>query len=337
MLFGASPVSPKGYVCSRSSGPIVIDGNLDEPAWKDAPWSDEFVDIEGEARPRPRFRTRVKMVWDDQYFYIAAELEEPHVWGTLKKHDSVIFHDNDFEVFIDPDGDNHEYYELEINALNTEWDLRLLKPYRDGGPALNEWEIPGLETATHANGTLNDASDTDRGWTVEMALPWKALAEFANRPAPPRDGEQWRVNFSRVEWQHEVTEGKYRKVAGTKEDNWVWSPQGVIDMHRPEMWGYVQFSTAKPGQATFRPDPSDPVRKLLMQVYHAQRDYQKAHNRWAENLDELALSVANSLHVAGAPTIEAKRDGYEATVLLRLPDGKTQRWRIRQDSRIWTD
>ena len=59
------------------------------------------------------------MLWDDDYFYIGAELREPHVWGTLTAHDSVIFHDNDFEVFIDPNGDNHEYYEFEINALGT--------------------------------------------------------------------------------------------------------------------------------------------------------------------------------------------------------------------------
>src|SRR6266850_4554702 len=92
----------------------------------------------------------------NQYFYISIEMEEPHVWGTLTKHDSVIFHDNDFEVFIDPNGDNHEYYEFEINALNTGWDLFLTKPYRDGGKAIDSWEIPGLKTAVYVNGTVND-------------------------------------------------------------------------------------------------------------------------------------------------------------------------------------
>ncbi len=119
------------------------------------------------------------MLWDDNYFYVAARLDEPHVWGTLTKHDSVIFHDNDFEIFIDPDGDNHQYYEIEINALNTEWDLFLGKPYRNGGPAVNEWEIPGLKTGVHVYGTLNNPSDRDEGWSVEFAIPWKVLAEYA--------------------------------------------------------------------------------------------------------------------------------------------------------------
>ena len=57
-----------------------------------------------------------------------------------------------------------------------------------------------------------------------------------------------------VEWQHQIVESEYRKVPDTPEDNWVWSPQGVIDMHRPERWGYVQFSTAKPGEAVYRVD-----------------------------------------------------------------------------------
>jgi hypothetical protein len=147
---------PRGYVCHRAPSPVTIDGTLDDPAWQAAPWTDYFIDIEGDRRLKPRFRTRAKMLWDDKYFYFAASLEEPHVWGTLTKHDSVIFHDNDFEIFLDPDSDNHKYFEFEINALNTGWDLFLPKPYKDGGKADNGWEIPGLKTAVHVDGTLND-------------------------------------------------------------------------------------------------------------------------------------------------------------------------------------
>src|SRR5579883_1689247 len=326
-------IPPKGYVCSRASGPIAIDGRLDDAAWQAAPWTDAFVDIEGDVRPRPRFRTRAKMLWDDTYFYVAARLDEPHVWGTLTKHDSVIFHDNDFEIFIDPDGDNHEYYEIEINALNTEWDLFLKKPYRDGGPALNEWEIPGLKTAVHIEGTLNNPADVDSFWSVEFAIPWKVLAEFAHRPAPPRDGDQWRVNFSRVEWRHEVVDGRYRKVPRTREDNWVWSPQGAIDMHRPERWGYVQFSTAPAGQAIYRPDPAGPVRDRLMQVYQAQRAFHDRNKRWAEKLEDLQLPGPAGLP-QHATSLRLTRDGYEAAIAFTPPGGTSQTWTIRQDSRI---
>jgi hypothetical protein len=325
--------APKGYVCNRAIAPIQIDGRLDDEAWKSALWTDLFVDIQGDVRPRPRFQTRAKMLWDDTYFYVGALLEEPHVWGTLTKHDSVIFQDNDFEIFIDPDGDNQEYYEIEINALNTEWDLFLKKAYRDGGPAINEWEIPGLKTAVHISGTLNDYKDTDQSWSVELAIPWKVLAEYAHRPSPPKDGDQWRINFSRVEWQHRIVGGKYFKVPNTPEDNWVWSPQGAIDMHRPERWGYVQFSTAPAGQAVYQPDPAGPVRDRLMQIYRAQKTYFDKNGRWAANIDDLKLFDIPGLpeHTTSLKLVPA---GYEAAITFSPPGAAPRTLTIQKDSRI---
>jgi hypothetical protein len=283
-------LEPKGYVAYRTATPLTIDGRLDDREWKNAPLSDVFVDIEGDAKPRPRHETRVRMLWDDAYLYIGATLVEPHLWGTLTQHDSVIFRDNDFEVFIDPNGDNHEYYELEINALNTTWDLFLPKPYKDDGKALDGWEIAGLKTAVHLDGTLNDARDTDRGWSVEMALPWKALGEQARRPSPPRDGDQWRINFSRVQWPLEVDGRNYRKPQGAKEGNWVWSPQGAVDMHRPERWGYVQFSAQPSGPVAFVPNADQPILDFLHAAYYAQREFRKKQGRWASSFQELAIT-----------------------------------------------
>jgi hypothetical protein len=279
---------PKGYVCYRTTAPIRVDGAITDAEWAAAPWTDAFVDIEGDKQPKPRFKTRVKMLWDDEALYIAAELEEPHVWATLTEHDSVIFHDNDFEVFLDPDGDNHLYGELELNALNTTWDLLLTKPYKDGGKAVNAWEITGLKTGVKINGTLNDSRDKDTGWTLEIKWPWKGLKELSGVAMPPRDGDQWRINFSRVEWPLAVVDGAYRPVAGRRENNWVWSPQGVVNMHRPETWGYVQFSTGAPGRASFKPDVTLPARRWLHTVYYAQGEFRKSHGRWATTLAELA-------------------------------------------------
>ena len=93
-------------------------------------------------------------------------------------------------------------------------------------------EIPGLRTAVAIDGTINNPRDRDRGWTVEIAFPWSAFRERSGigRPTP---GDEWRVNFSRVE---------HERVAGKKEDNWVWSPQGAVNMHIPDRWGYVEFA-----------------------------------------------------------------------------------------------
>ena len=227
--------APKSYDCYRTPTPIQIDGKLNDRAWKTAPWTTDFVDIEGSAKPKPRFRTHMKMLWDDNYLYIAAELREPDVKAALTQHDSRIYDDNDFELFLKPPVtvDSQPatgYFEFEINALNTSWDLFLNKPYNQGGKADNSWDIAGLKTAVAIEGTLNSPNDTDRGWTLEIAWP---LTAFASRQTvlPPQSGTTWRINFSRVEW----------KPGNPKEDNWVWSPQGVINMHVPERWGYLHF------------------------------------------------------------------------------------------------
>lgn len=332
----ASFAHPRGYVCYRADGRIHVDGRLDEKAWSRAPWTEDFTDIEGDARPKPALRTRAKMLWDDAYLYIAADLVEPDLWATLTEHDSVIFHDNDFEFFIDPNGDSHEYYEFEINALGTNWDLLLPRPYKDSGKAVNDWEIRGLQSAVHLDGTLNDPRDRDRGWTIELAVPWEALGELARRRSPPGDGDQWRVNFSRVEWTLENAGGAYRKVAGRSEHNWVWSPQHVIDMHRPEQWGYLQFSSATTGTVAFEPDPSWPARRWLHQVYYAQRAYRETHGRWAASLAELAVANPDDPRLTRGSLLAADTV-FDASVDLKLVDGSGERWHIRQDALIWPE
>jgi len=317
---------PRGYVAFKSPKPPTLDGKLDDECWKAAPWSEDFVDIEGPAKPKPPHRTRMKMLWDDTALYIAAELTEPHVWATLTAHDAVIFADPDFEVFLDPDGDSHLYGELELNAKNTTWDLLLTKPYKDGGRAVNGWEIAGLKTAVHVNGTLNDPTDRDTGWTVEIAWPWAGLGELHRNPkgVPPSDGDQWRINFSRVEWDFDIKGGKYVKQK-KPEHNWVWSPQGVIDMHRPERWGYVQFSTKAAGPVAFAPDPHHAAKMLLHDVYYAEREYRKTHGRFTPRLADLALPKA----AVGVPELEVSSFGFEARL-----KGESATWVIGSDAHI---
>lgn len=291
--------NPEKYVAHRSLNSLEVDGKLDEESWQKAAWSNDFVDIEGEHAPAPPYRqTRVKMLWDDEYFYIGAELEEPDIWATYTERDAVIFHENDFEVFIDPDGDSHNYYELEINALGTIWDLILLKPYRDGGPALNAWDIRGLKSDVHIYGTLNDPSDEDEKWTVELAFPWKMLKEAANPNRRPENGEQWRINFSRVHWKIKSENGIYIKEINPAtgksypEFNWVWSEQGKIAMHQPETWGYVQFSDIEVGSkvATFETSPIESIKWSLYQFYYAQRAYFNTKGSYASSIEALALA-----------------------------------------------
>ena len=313
------------YVALRAPETLAIDGSLDEAAWTAAPSTATFVDIQGDPLPEPRLATSAKMLWDAEYLYIGVVMVEPHLWATLTERDSVIFYDNDFEVFLDPDDDTHNYYELEINALGTEWDLLLQKPYRDGGPALNEFDTPGLLSAVRLVGTLNDPSDLDEGWSMEIAIPWNALRAIAGRTVPPVDGDVWWANFSRVEWKLDVaptdagdTYVKRTNEAGASlpEDNWVWSPQGVIAMHEPESWGLVMFAD----QLATEFDPSSPrafvapadfeQRGFLRAVYESQAAFRAQHGLFSEASAELGINPKDLGDWALA--LHTTPSGYEA-------------------------
>ena len=343
----AMPYAPRKYVTYRAPSAVTVDGRLDDTAWTSAPWTDAFVDIEGGARPRPRLQTRAKMLWDDEYFYVAAEMEEPDVWGTLTERDAVIFRDNDFEIFIDPDGDTHAYAELEVNALGTPWDLLLIKPYRDGGPAIHAWDIAGLKIGIDVRGTLNRPGDRDTGWSVEIAMPWAILRETAPGRKTPQIGDRWRVNFSRVQWQVDpgagpstpLGTGGYvkRMRPGTTtplpEDNWVWSPQGAIDMHMPERWGYVQFSGLRAGAGTepFADDPNERVLWALRRLYYRQRRVRAANGQYARTLEALRASDIRVDGLEFSPVMQTTESLYEISA--RGFNNATIH--INQDGRVW--
>jgi hypothetical protein len=341
------PISPRHYVCYKAASPVIVDGLINEADWNSVPWSEYFVDIEGSLKPLPTYKTRMKMLWDDKYLYIAAELEEPHVWATLTERESVIFYDDDFEVFIDPDGDTHHYIEYEMNALNTQWDLMLLKPYRDDvkqNVAIDNWNLNGMKSAVHVNGTINNPIDTDKGWTIEIAFPLDALTELSATGKNPVQGEQYRIGFSRVDWTVDVVDGKYKKrthkVDGIDkplpENNWIWSPQGVIAMHQPETWGFLQFSEMLAGKGVdaYVPDPDNEVKWALRLIYYRQKAYFEKNNSYTWDMNALGLANYVVNEKPFHPSIKMTFSTWEA--IATSLDGKST-WHIMQDGRIWRE
>ncbi|HQK37456.1 MAG TPA: carbohydrate-binding family 9-like protein [Bacteroidales bacterium] len=328
------------YVIYRTAEEMKIDGKTEEKNWLLAPWTSWFQDIEGDVHAQvPRFRTRVKMLWDDEYLHVFAELEESDLWATITQRDAVIFHDNDFEIFIDPDGDTHYYYEIELNAFNTVWDLFLSRPYRDGARPLTSWNLVGLKTAVSLQGTLNNPNDRDTSWTVEIAIPFRGLTEYS-WGGKPRSGDQWRLNFSRVEWKTTVVDVRYVKETDPatgkpcREDNWVWSPIGAVDMHRPERWGFVQFSDILAGHGVqpFFFDPENEVKDELRKLYYAQREYALREGHYASSLRELKKSQLLFFPLAFNPELKSTFTLYE---IIASRTNSSWQWHIDQSGRVW--
>lgn len=252
------------YTAHRVSERIRIDGKLDEAVWAQAPRSPRFSDILTGARAV--HDTHAMVVWDDTHLYIAYRIEEPFVHAKYTNYNDPIYYDNDVEFFI---AGRDGYYEFEVNAFNTcyevfflwndayensgfarmpEFARSKLKPFNGvgftnhprGGRLGNfNWSFPGKQTAVHIDGTVNDDKDRDRGWTVELAFPWKGLAPLAraeNRTLPPREGDVWRMDFSRF--------NTYKEAPPAKDSGgWVWTRHGIWDSHIPECFARVRFST----------------------------------------------------------------------------------------------
>lgn len=251
------------YTARRVKNAPVIDGKLDEAVWQNAERSSRFVDLIHDTEAY--MDTRAAVLWDDDYLYVGYWLEEPNVTATLTERDSPIYTDNDAELFIAGiDG----YYEFEINAFGTIYEVLFFwedvfeekgysqmpefdrtnegaRPFdgvgykhpRSKRIGFWNWDYPGLLSAVHIDGTINDPEDTDKGWTVELALPWEGLGILAKgdgRALPPKESDVWRMDFSRFNTHKKDT---------TDSGGWAWSSHGVWDSHVPECFTYVSFSS----------------------------------------------------------------------------------------------
>jgi Carbohydrate family 9 binding domain-like len=261
------------YTAYHVGEPIRIDGKLNEAAWQQAPLSPRFVDI---ITGQPTIHANhAQVLWDDTNLYVAFRCEEPFLHAKFTTNNSPIYYDNDEEVFI---AGRDAYYEFEINGFNTTyeaffiWDDAYEKdgyaqspefartnmiPFNGvgftnhprGGRLGNfNWHFPGKQTAVFLDGTVNDDSDRDRGWTVELAFPWagmKGLTRADGRALPPKDGDIWRMDFSRF--------NSYKEAPPAKDSGgWFWTRHGVWDSHIPELFAYIKFSTNDVGTVKSR-------------------------------------------------------------------------------------
>ncbi len=329
-------IAPQCYTSIQPIDTMVIDGQANETSWKQVPWTTNFVDIDYANQAQPRYRTRAKMLWDSANFYILAELEEPHLWARWLQRDTIIYWDNDFEVFIDVNGDTHHYFEIELNALNTVWDLMLTQPYRDGGQAIFSWDAKGLTTAVALHGTLNNPNDLDTGWTVEMAIPWQSLVETLPKKERALANKQIRINFSRVEWTTEVQGTGYQKKA-IPEANWVWSPQRTIAMHEPEFWGlvYLHPGNTQPAELAAIDTTSEKLRQWMYAIHRFQRNLFIKQHRFTQTSKELPQPIDYQLNQGLVWQLWAQPTWYQLQVVHTLDS--TQVWHLSHTGKLWIE
>ena len=237
------PYVPRYYVIYHATDSITIDGDINEKAWQDAKWLDSFIDHQYPYAPLPWKTTRVKMIYDDNYVYVAAQLQEENVWGHLTKRDTIAYYDNDFEIFLDPTANGINYFEFEFNALNLLFDMWHELDNHRGAYADPVYDSKGTRHAIKVDGTLNYHYDIDNGWSVEVKIPLSELKEWnPEMSIPIKRGDKWRINFSRVQYMHIYTQLFPYLLPFSPCEDWVLGPTDTGDLHIPELWPIAVFS-----------------------------------------------------------------------------------------------
>lgn len=169
-------------------------------------------------------------------------------------------------------------------------------------------------------------------------MPWKVLIEASGSNDLPV-GRFWRVNFSRVNWDFELDRGRYgRKRDGDgkflPEYNWVWSPQGVINMHEPEHWGYAYFSPELVGTPDSFSIPKDEqIKWLLYKLYRAQKDHFRKEGQYAGQIGSLGVDLI----LADGSKVPMDLESHRAGWSIRAQSPYTGQWfQIREDGRTET-
>jgi hypothetical protein len=209
------------YKVTRAAKPPVIDGALDDAAWKAA----TPVVLRGSFDGRPvSLRTEARILYDDAHLYVAFDAEDPDIWGTMRQRDDPIYEQEVVEVFLDANADGRTYNELQVSPHNVLFDAYF--PARRQGMDTG-WDS-GMKTAVKVRGTLDNPADRDEGWTVEMQIPFARLAEVPN--VPPKKGDRWRFNLYRLEHLER------RSVEGQ-----AFSPLFIGDFHALPRFGWLTF------------------------------------------------------------------------------------------------
>ena len=217
---------------------IKLDGKLDEPAWKTAASTGPLVDVRtGESNQAFPVNGEVKVLWSDAGIYVAFSVADTDMIGGFKKgeQDPHLWTKDTVEMMVDPDGDgdNKDYYEIQINPQNLVFDSQFdaynePKTEPDGPFGHQEWSA-NLKSAVALDGTVDKSTDEDRGYTVEAMIPWKSFSKAAK--LPPDIGSSWRVNFyamknnGGVAWSPILGQGNFHKAA--RFGRIVWASKGA--------------------------------------------------------------------------------------------------------------
>jgi hypothetical protein len=233
-----SSAKDAAYTCHRATQPIVLDGLLTDAAWQSAQLIEGFVvpptmDWETSAMTPRRpasSASRVRLLWDDRYLYLGAELEDQDIYcRTPLSHDASFNVDDIIELFIKPSDTLPYYWELHVVPSGGTRDYFYARRGAGGDHRWLRYES-GMQARVKVFGTLNDWEKRDTKWVVEMRVPWSAFKQNGGRPRP---GDLWRFMVARYDYSVYLEDGCELSAA---------APLPQQNFHLYEHFPYLKFA-----------------------------------------------------------------------------------------------
>jgi len=196
LLFGsqgafcqAEPQRPR-YEVRRFAAPVTIDGQVNADEWSQASPAVEFI-FPWETQTGAKQKTRARLLWDDTNLYVAYEVEDTDITAQFTERDAAVYRDDTVEIFLNVrPTQTVGYYGIEINVRGAMFDYFCV----DAQYFIKRFQIEGIEMGIKIDGTLNQREDQDRGWSMELAIPW---ANFSDMARIPQAGTVFTANLNR--------------------------------------------------------------------------------------------------------------------------------------------
>jgi len=186
------------FECRWADAAPVIDGIADEPLWKTAAVIDRFTLpwLRDQERPA-RTATRARLLWDHDYLYFFAEMDDADLFADVMEHDGKTWDNDVFELFFKPAEDKTGYFEFQVNAAGTVFDAFLPKRGFEDFERIKKADEFHVDAKINLKGTLNKRDDRDQGWSVEGRIPWTDFFPAGGRPAI---AEIWKFALCRYDF-----------------------------------------------------------------------------------------------------------------------------------------
>jgi hypothetical protein len=215
--------------------PPVIDGSLDDDAWRSSALADRFTDIRT-GQPAA-LRTRARLLTDDQALYVAFDCPEPAMDAVAvkeQKHDGSVWLEDGVEVFI-AGAMRTPYAHLIVTSAGV-----VLDEVNQDSQAWN----PQLQVATRRGAA---------GWTVEIAVPWFELAKAGIVREPVMALNLGRSRYTQADPQpHSAWSCTGSGFHVPERFGLVFLPEAALALHDlsiPDQWGAQSLSVTVQNRA----------------------------------------------------------------------------------------